>query len=59
MAKLNININKLDNVAHTYNPITQEAQVRLQVQGQPEIHCKLKASLGYKMRSCLKFRLTN
>lgn len=33
MAKLNVIINKFDYVPHAYNPVTQEAEVGLQVQG--------------------------
>jgi hypothetical protein len=42
-------------VVHVCNPSSWEAEVGAsQVQGQPGFHSKLKASLDYKSRPCLK-----
>jgi hypothetical protein len=43
-------------VAHTFNPITWEAEASssLWVQGQPGLHNEFQDSQGYKVRPCLK-----
>jgi hypothetical protein len=47
-------------VAYAYNSSTLKASVRksIQTQGQVGLHSKFKASIGYKVRLCLK-RKTN